>query len=388
MGTESIPMLDLKAEFEPLREEILERVAAVFDSGWFYLGQETQGLEAEWAAYCGTEYAVGLGSGTEAVWLALLAAGIGPGDEVITVSHTFIATVAAVHFCGARPVFVDINPATYNMEVGQVEAAITPRTRALLPVHLYGQPAEMAPLMALAERYRLWVIEDACQAHGAEYGGRRAGGLGHIGATSFVFTKNLKAHGDAGAITADNRAIDHKVRALRDHGREGKYEHPHFGLNCRIDEVQAAVVRVKLACLEAWTEARRRNAARLSEGLAGLEWLALPVEAPGRRHVYHQYVVRTPHRDALAEHLRRQGVSTGIHYPIPCHLQGACAHLGYGPGSLPQTERAAREVLSLPVYPELSKSQLDQIVEAVRSFQPPAKGESRMRNLELRMAND
>jgi dTDP-4-amino-4,6-dideoxygalactose transaminase len=314
---------------------------------------------------------VGLGSGTEAVWLALLAAGIGDGDEVITVSHTFIATVAAIHFAGATPVFVDIDPLTYNMDVNQVEAAIAPRTRAILPVHLYGQPVDMAPLLELADRYGLWVIEDACQAHGAEYDGRRTGGLGHIGAFSFVFTKNLKAYGDAGAITTDDPAIDHKVRALRDHGRAGKYEHPTFGLNCRIDEVQAAVVRVKLAHLDAWTEARRRNAARLSDGLADLEWLTLPVEAPGVRHVYHQYVVRTPYRDVLAEHLRAQGVHTGIHYPIPCHLQGACAHLGYGPGSLPETERATREILSLPVYPELTDAQLETIIQAVRTFEPP-----------------
>jgi dTDP-4-amino-4,6-dideoxygalactose transaminase len=367
--TDSIPLLDLKAEYEPLRDEILARIGAVLDSGWFYLGKETQGLEAEWAAYCGTRYAVGLGSGTEAVWLALLAAGIGPGDEVITVSHTFIATVAAIHFTGARPVFVDIDPVTYNMDVGQVEAAITPRTRALLPVHLYGQPADMEPLQALAEDHGLWLIEDACQAHGAEYGGgRRAGALGQIGATSFVFTKNLKAYGDAGAITTDDPEIDRKVRALRDHGRSGKYEHPEFGLNCRIDEVQAAVVRVKLAYLEGWIEGRRRNAAWLSEGLADLEWLATPAEAPGVRHVYHQYVVRTPFRDALAQHLRERGVATGIHYPIPCHLQGACAHLGYGPGSLPETERACGEILSLPVYPELRDGQLAAIVEGVRSF--------------------
>ncbi len=370
-GTKPIPLLDLHAEYDPLKDELLARIAGVLDSGWFYLGQETPGLEADWAAYCGTRYAVGLGSGTEAVWLALLAAGIGPGDEVITVSHTFIATVAAIHFAGARPVFVDIDPLTCNMDVRQVEAAITPRTRAILPVHLYGQPADVAPLLELADRYRLWLIEDACQAHGAEYRGRRAGSLGHVAAFSFVFTKNLKAYGDAGAITTNDPAIDHKVRALRDHGRSGKYEHPTFGLNCRIDEVQAAIVRVKLAHLEAWTEARRQHAARLNAALADLDWLTLPVEAPGVRHVYHQYVVRTPHRDALAEHLRARGIQTGVHYPIPCHLQGACAHLGYGPGSLPETERAAREVLSLPVYPELTETQLNQIIAAVRSFAPP-----------------
>jgi dTDP-4-amino-4,6-dideoxygalactose transaminase len=371
--TDTIPLLDLKAEYNPLRDEILARMARVLDSGWFYLGQETQGLEAEWAAYCGTRYAVGLGSGTEAVWLALLAAGIGHGDEVITVSHTFIATVAAIHFAGARPVFVDIDPATYNLDVSQVEAAITPRTRAILPVHLYGQPADVAPLLELADRYRLWVIEDACQSHGAEYHGQRTGGLGHIGAFSFVFTKNLKAYGDAGAITTNDPVIDRKVRALRDHGRSGKYEHPTFGLNCRIDEVQAAVVRLKLAYLEAWTQARRQHAARLNAGLGGLEWLTLPVEAPDVRHVYHQYVVRTPYRDALAEHLKAQGISTGIHYPIPCHRQGACAHLGYGPGSLPETERAARQVLSLPVYPELTEAQLTTIIQAVRRFAPPVR---------------
>jgi dTDP-4-amino-4,6-dideoxygalactose transaminase len=278
--------------------------------------------------------------------------------------------VAAIHFTGARPVFVDIDPVTYNMDVDQVAAAITPRTRAILPVHLYGQPADMAPLQALARQHGLWLVEDACQTPGGEYHGRRTGGLGHIGAFSFVFTKNLKAYGDAGIITTDDPAIDAKVRALRDHGRSGKYEHPAFGLNCRIDEVQAAIVRTKLGCLDGWNLARRRHAARFDAALAGLDWLQTPVEAPDCRHVYHQYVVRTPQRDALAEHLKAQGVSTGIHYPIPCHLQGACAHLGYGPGSLPHTEAAAREILSLPVYPELSEAQLAHIIASVRSFQP------------------
>jgi dTDP-4-amino-4,6-dideoxygalactose transaminase len=224
--------------------------------------------------------------------------------------------------------------------------------------------------MELADRYRLWVVEDACQAHGAEYHGRRTGGLGHIGAFSFVFTKNLKAYGDAGIITTNDPAVDRKVRALRDHGREGKYEHPAFGLNCRIDELQAAVVRVKLAHLDDWNQARRQHAACLDAGLAGLDWLTPPAEAPGVTHVYHQYVVRTPHRDALAEHLKERGVNTGIHYPIPCHLQGACRHLGYASGSLPETERAVGEILSLPVYPELTPDQLDTVIQAVRSFRP------------------
>jgi dTDP-4-amino-4,6-dideoxygalactose transaminase len=373
--THSVPLLDLKAEFASVREEVLAGIDKVLESGWFYLGPETQALEKEWAAYCGTTYGIGLGSGTEALWLALLAAGVGQGDEVITVSHTFIATAASIHFAGARPVFVDIDPVTYNMDVAQVEAAITPRTRALLPVHLYGQPADMAPLMELAKRHGLWVIEDACQAHGAEYqrnGGpvRRAGGLGHIAATSFVFTKNLKAYGDAGAITTDNPEVDQFVRAFRDHGRSGKYEHPTFGMNCRIDEIQAAVVRAKLPCLEGWIAARRRNAAALNEGLAGLEWLQTPAEMDGVRHVYHQYVVQTSYRDALADHLKQRGISTGVHYPIPCHLQRACSHLGYEAGSLPHTERAAAEILSLPAYPELTEGQVAQIVEAVRSFSP------------------
>jgi dTDP-4-amino-4,6-dideoxygalactose transaminase len=275
------------------------------------------------------------------------------------------------------------------MDVGQVEAAITPRTRALLPVHLYGQPVDMAPLMELAAHTRanvrgtrakarggmpatggLWVIEDACQAHGAEYSGRRVGGLGHIAATSFVFTKNLKAYGDAGAITTDDQDVDRYVRAFRDHGRSGKYEHPTFGLNCRIDEIQAAIVRAKLPCLEEWIAARRRHASLLNAGLAGLEWLQTPAEMPDVRHVYHQYVVRTPYRDAFAEHLKQAGISTGVHYPIPCHLQGACRHLGYQPGSLPNTEAAAAEILSLPVYPELTERQVERIVDTVRAFKP------------------
>jgi dTDP-4-amino-4,6-dideoxygalactose transaminase len=362
-----IPLLDLRAEYEPLKERILAVIAEVLDGMQLYQGRYVKELEERFAAYCGTRHAIGVGSGTEALVLALWASGVGPGDEVIVPSLTFIATPAAVACLGARPVFVDVEPETCTMDVRRAEAAVTSQTKAIVPVHLYGQTADMEPIVALARRRGLRVIEDACQAVGAEYGGRRAGSLADAAAFSFVFTKNLKAYGDAGMVTTDDEALADRVAALRDHGRADKYTHPILGLNCRLDEIQAAIVCVKLDHIEAWTESRRRNADFCSRALTGSS-LGLPHERPGGRHVYHQYVVRSSRRDALAHHLSERGIATGVHYPVPCHLQEWCLPYGAGPGSLPVSEALSREVLSLPVYPELTSEQRERVVSSVIEF--------------------
>jgi dTDP-4-amino-4,6-dideoxygalactose transaminase len=362
-----IPLLDLRAEYEPLKERILAVIAEVLDGMQLYQGRYVRELEERFAAYCGTRYAVGVGSGTEALMLALWASDVGPGDEVIVPSLTFIATPAAVAFLGARPVFVDVEPETCTMDVRQAEAAVTPRTKALVPVHLYGQTADMEPIAALARRHGLRIIEDACQAVGAEYGGRRAGSLGDAAAFSFVYTKNLKAYGDAGMVTTDDPSMAGRIAMLRDHGREDKYSHPVLGLNCRLDEIQAAIIYLKMDYIEAWTEGRRRNAAFYNRALAGSS-LVLPQERPGGRHVYHQYVVRSAQREALARQLSERGIATGVHYPLPCHLQGWCLPYGGGPGSLPVSEALCREVLSLPVYPELAAEQREKVASAVMEF--------------------
>jgi dTDP-4-amino-4,6-dideoxygalactose transaminase len=364
---DKIPLLDLRAEYEPLRGRILGVIAEVLDGMQLYQGRYVRELEERFASYCGTRCAVGVGSGTEALMLALWASGIGPGDEVIVPSLTFIATPAAVAVLGARPVFVDVDPDTCCMDVRQAEAAVSPRTKAVVPVHLYGQTADMEPIVALARRRHLLVIEDACQAVGAEYGGRRAGSLGDAAAFSFVFTKNLKAYGDAGMVTTDDPSMADRIAMLRDHGRADKYTHPILGLNCRLDEIQAAIVCLKMDYIERWTEGRRRNAAFYNRALDG-SGLCLPRERSGGRHVYHQYVVRSARREALARHLSERGIATGVHYPVPCHLQEWCLPYGGGPGSLPVSEALSREVLSLPVYPELTMEQREKVTSAVIEF--------------------
>lgn len=366
-----IPFLDLKAEFQEQKQEIMAAIERVLERMQLHGGPEQQSLEAEFAAYCGVKHAVAVGSGTEALLLSYIAAGIGHGDEVILPSHTFIATVAPLAFLGATPVFVDIDPRTYEIDAEEVEQAITARTKAIVPVHIYGQPAHMSLIMNVARHYGLRVIEDACQAAGAQWEGRAVGSFGDLGCFSFVFTKNLKGYGDAGIITTDSDAYAERLRLLRDHGRTSKYVHSVFGLNCRMDEIQAAIVRVQMRLHEQRTERRREIAHRYSEAFQESA-LVTPYEAPQARHVYHLYVVRTPEgksrRSGLAARLAENGVATGIHYPIPCHLQAACARYGYRRGSLPVTERYAEEILSLPVYPELSDGQVDWIVEKVREF--------------------
>jgi dTDP-4-amino-4,6-dideoxygalactose transaminase len=355
---------ELRSQYASIREEIDAAIARVLERGWFILGPEVEAFEAEFAAYCGARYGIGVGSGTEALHLALWACGVGPGDEVITVAHTAVPTINAISLTGARPVFVDVDPATYTMDPAAAAAAVTPRTRALLPVHLYGHPADMAPLRELAERHGLWLIEDAAQAHGARYRGARVGTLGHLAAFSFYPTKNLGAYGDGGMVVTNDATLAGRVRRLRNYGQSDRYHHEVLGLNSRLDELQAAVLRVKLRHLDAWTAARRERAARYT---AALGRAIPPAEAPWAQHVYHLYVVRVPQRAAVQEALARAGIGTLIHYPVPAHLQRAYAFLGVARGSLPVTERLAEEVLSLPLYPELPLAQVDEVAATLEA---------------------
>ena len=361
-----IPFVDLKRQYAPIRGEVQDAVARTLEGMHLFLGENVQALEQEFASFCGSRFAVGVGSGTDALYLALRASGIGRGDEVITVSHTFIATAEAIALTGAVPVFVDIDPETYNMDPGQIEEVITARTRALLPVHLYGHPAEMGPILDIAQRHDLRVIEDACQAHGARYQGRAAGSLGHLGCFSFYFTKNLGAYGEAGMVLTDDPQLAETLRFLRNHGSRSKYEHCLLGINARLDELQAAILRVKLPHLETWNERRRELAQRYAQQLP--PWMVKPIERPGCRHVYHLYVIRTPWRDQLREWLRECGVETGIHYPIPVHWQAACQTYSRASGLLPATEEAVSEILSLPMYPELKEEEVYYICGSITQF--------------------
>jgi len=365
--TIAIPLVDLKTAYARLRAEIDAATARVLASGWYILGPEVSAFEAEFAAYLGARHAVGVASGTDAVLLALRALGVGSGDEVITVAHTAVATVAAIALCGATPRFVDIDPATYTLDPGQLEAAITPRTRAVVPVHLYGAPADMQPILAIARAHDLLVVEDCAQAHGATTGGRRVGTLGDAAAFSFYPTKNLGALGDGGAVVTDRPDVAERLRLLRQYGWRERYVSDVEGMNSRLDELQAAILRVRLRHLDAENAARRQLATRYDAALAGLP-LGLPAAWPGESAVYHLYVVTADERDALSAHLAAQGIGTGVHYPVPVHRQPAYAHLGYGPGSLPATEAAAARVLSLPMYPDLSATAVDQVSAAVRSY--------------------
>ncbi|MDW8318567.1 MAG: DegT/DnrJ/EryC1/StrS family aminotransferase [Anaerolineae bacterium] len=362
-----IPILDLKAQYTALREEIHQALDAVLESGNFVLGPDVRALEEEVAAYCGCAYGVGVASGTDALRLCFAALGIGPGDEVITTPFTFVATANTISRSGATPVFVDIDPLTYNLDPEAVAAAVTPRTKAIVPVHLYGQPADMDPILEIAERYGLAVIEDAAQAIGAEYKGRRAGSMGLCGCLSFYPTKNLGAYGDAGMVVTNDPALAERVDVLRRQGGKTKYYHDVVGFNSRLDTVQAAILRVKLRHLERWQEARRQIARRYDALLADLP-VTTPYVRPDVRHVYHQYTIRAPQRDALVEHLQRQGIGTMIYYPLPLHRQKLYADLGLAEGSLPHSEAAAREVLSLPMYPELTAEQQVQIASAIAAF--------------------
>jgi dTDP-4-amino-4,6-dideoxygalactose transaminase len=359
-----IPLVDLKAQYAAIKPEVDAAMQRVLDNTSFILGQEVAGFEAAFADYVGAREAVGVASGTAALLLALLACDVGPGDQVITTAHTFIATAEAISQAGATPVFVDVDPRTYNLDPNRVEAAITERTRAIIAVHLYGQPCDMAALADIAQRHNLWLIEDAAQAHGAEYNGRRCGSIGHLACFSFYPGKNLGAYGDGGMVTCDDAALAARVRRLRDHGRTSKYLHQEVGWGERLDALQAAVLKVKLGHLEAWTEARRAHAARYDVFLSGMD-VVTPYVAPDVRHVYHLYVIRVARRDEVLARLKAQGIGAGIHYPVPLHRQPAYGFLGYAEGSLPVTEQAAAEVLSLPMYPELTAKQAATVVGAL-----------------------
>jgi dTDP-4-amino-4,6-dideoxygalactose transaminase len=358
-----IPFLDLKAQYAGIKSEVDAAIQGVLNSCQFTLGSEVAAFEQEFASYCGSVHGVGVNNGTSALHLALLAAGVGPGDEVITVPFTFVASVAAIHYTGAKTVFVDIDPRTYTMDAGLVEGAITPRTKAILPVHLYGQPADMDPILQVAKKHGLIVVEDAAQAHGAEYKGRRVGGLGDMGCFSFYPGKNLGAYGEGGMVVTANPEFARRVRMLRDWGGEKKYQHVLKGYNMRLEGLQGAVLRVKLRHLEAWTEGRRAAAIRYASLFAGT---AVPIpHAPAHvRHVYHIYATRAVNREKLQAGLQERGIATGIHYPTPVHLLPAYADLGYKEGAFPHSESAANEVLSLPMYPELSAAMQEEVAQA------------------------
>jgi dTDP-4-amino-4,6-dideoxygalactose transaminase len=363
----SVPFVDLKQQYLSIKDEVLAAVAGVFESTQFVLGKEVAAFEDEFASYSGARYGVAVNSGTSALHLALLAAGVGPGAEVITVPFTFVATAAAVGYTGAKPVFVDVDPETYCMDPARIEQAITPRTKAILPVHLYGQAADMDAISAIARRHGLPVVEDAAQAHGAEYRGRRCGSIGEMGCFSFYPGKNLGAYGEGGMVTTNDPEFARQIRILRDWGAEKKYHHVLKGFNYRMEGVQGAILRVKLRYLEKWTEARRANAELYSRALAD-SGLQLPKQASGNRHVYHVYAVMTSQRCDLMEALEAQGIQTGIHYPIPVHLQPAYSDLNYQAGDFPIAERLASEELSLPMFPELTESQIEAVSNAIAEY--------------------
>lgn len=392
----TIPFLDLKAHHEPIREQLDAAIAEVLDSSAFAGGTFVAAFERDFASYCGAGFAIGVGNGTDALWLALLALGVGAGDEVITIPSTFMATAEAISFCGARPVFVDIDEQTYTMDPGQIEKAITPRTKAIIPVHLFGQTAEMDVILEIARQHGIPVVEDACQAHGARYKGKRAGTLGIAGCFSFYPGKNLGAFGEAGAVITHDPDLADRIRVLRDHGQARKYYHSHIGWNARMDGIQGAVLRVKLRGLDSANTRRRAHARLYDELLGGHEEIITPFAAAHNQHVYHIYAVRVstpewklpgsaasqaegksaagkresgwaPRRDQVLRKLGDHGVSCAIHYPIPVHLQEAYRGLGYAKGSFPVAERCAEQFLSLPMYPELTVEQIHYVAEQLKS---------------------
>jgi dTDP-4-amino-4,6-dideoxygalactose transaminase len=362
-----IPFMDLKTQYRGIKGELNAAALAVLESGRYVLGTEVSAFEKEFAAYCQCDQGIAVNSGTSALHLALLAAGIGPGDEVITVPFTFVATAAAIRYTGATPVFVDVEPQTCTMDPARIAQAITPSTKAILPVHLWGQMADMDAIMEIARRYELFVIEDAAQAHGAEYHGRRAGSFGDMGCFSFYPGKNLGACGEGGIVVTNNSEYSRNLRMMRDWGQEEKYHHVAPGFNYRMDSIQGALLRVKLRHLDEWTDARREHAARYDRLLSD-SYVSTPVAAKERRHVYHVYSVRTTNREDLKQTLEWRQIQTGIHYPIPVHLQPIHADLGYVRGDFPVSERAADEVLSLPMYPELSGEAIESVAHAVSGF--------------------
>jgi len=360
-----IPFVDLKAQYSAIREDVLEALSAVLDNMELVLGPNVRAFESEFAEYCHAQHALGLASGTDALVLALRACGVGPGDEVITASNSFIATAEAIVLLGAVPVFVDVDPGTFTLDPSCLEAAISHQTRAIVPVHLYGQMADMDAIMRIARRHGLAVVEDACQAHGAEDRGRRAGSIGDAAAFSFYASKNLGAYGDAGAITTNSAAIAEKIRILRDHGSARKYEHLEMGVNSRLDEVQAAVLRVKLKLLDGWNERRIAHALAYDSLLADVDVIRPSVRVDAK-HVYHLYVVQTDDRDRVRTALADRGIATGVHYPIPIHQQPACHGVGRVVSELRVTESQAHRILSLPMFAELEQAQVEYVTACLR----------------------
>ncbi len=360
-----VPFLDLNAQYHTIKEEITTSMQEVLDNNSFAGGPMVKKFEDAFAPFCQCNHAIGVGSGTDALWMSLLGLGISPGDEVITSPGTFIATAEAISFSGAKPVFVDIDEQTYNINPKLIEAAITKKTKAIIPVHLFGQPSDMDPILNIAQIHNLNVIEDACQTHGAEYNGKRVGSLSDAGCFSFYPGKNLGAYGEAGAVVTNNQELAKKLQMFRDHGQQQKYHHTIIGWNCRMDGFQGAVLNVKLPYLEDWTKARRKNAALYNEMLTEIPEIITPKEMSYAKHVYHVYAIRTQNRDDLMQYLAEGGISCGIHYPVPIHLQKAYRSLGYTKGDFPIAEKCANEFVSLPMYPELKEEQI--------SNQPPAK---------------
>lgn len=363
----AIPLVDLRKQYEPLQKEILTGFEHVFESMHLFLGENVQGLEREFAQFCGASHGIGVSDGTTALHIILRAMGIGPGDEVITPSHTFIATAEAIILAGAKPVFVDIHPETCLMDVTQIESKITPHTRAIMPVHLYGQTVDMDALLAIAKTAGLKVIEDACQAHGALYKGRRAGSLGDAAAFSFYYSKNLGAYGEGGFITTSDDDLAVKIRMIRDHGSNRRYYHDMIGFNGRLDELQAVVLRAKLPHLQNWNDQRRLHAQQYNELLKGTPAVT-PIELKDNMHVYHMYVIQTPKRDNLQNFLKEKGIGTGIHYPVPIHLQKSMEFLGYKPDDFPVTEAVVEKIISLPMFAELTDIQIGEVCEAIKNF--------------------
>ncbi len=401
--TQAVPLLDLKAQYAGIRDEIREAIDRVADSQHFILGPEVEALEAEVAAYSQCRFGIGVSSGTDALLVALMAINLKPGDEVITTPYTFFATAGAIARLNARPVFVDIDPLTYNIEPASIEAAITERTRAIVPVHLYGQMADMNPIMEVARKHKLYVIEDAAQAIGSEYEGQRAGSIGDMACFSFFPSKNLGGFGDGGMVTTNDEGLAKQVKLLRNHGYAPKYYNKVVGGNFRLDAIQAAVLRIKLKYLDSWTEKRQQNATRYQRlfeeaelsiqpqfvgltneaqddaavnQLSELSGVVLPFEAPNMRHIYNQFVIRSGQRDALLAHLKERHIGTEIYYPVPMHVQECFADLGYKMGDFEQSERAADETLALPIYPELTEQMMQTVVDAVADFYRTRKSQS------------
>ncbi|MFB3817525.1 MAG: DegT/DnrJ/EryC1/StrS family aminotransferase [Candidatus Methylomirabilales bacterium] len=371
METATVPFVDLVSQYERLRAEMLSAIDTVLHGGQYILGEELEAFESDFAGYCRVRHCVGVASGTEALHLVLRALGIGPGDEVITAANTFVATAFAMSYVGATPVFVDVEPRHFTLDAEAVAAAITPRTKAIIPVHLFGQPADMDPILAAARRWGLKVIEDACQAHGAEYAGRRVGALGDAACFSFYPAKNLGAYGDGGAVVTQDARLAERLRHLRNYAQPAKYVHTEVGFNSRLDTLQAAVLRVKLRYLDRWND-RRRELARLYSRALGATGLELPQERANARHVYHLYVVRHADRNRLQRFLKERGVLCGIHYPLPLPRQVPYAAARTLPEGVPTTVRLAGEMLSLPMYPELSEAQAGRVVEAIQAFEAEA----------------